>query len=44
MNQVATFVCKLPAGTYTYTVKATDRAGNASAKTTACTRKLVVKP
>jgi photosystem II stability/assembly factor-like uncharacterized protein len=44
VNQVATFVCKLPAGTYTYTVKATDRAGNASAKTTACTRRLVVKP
>lgn len=40
----AGFVCRLPAGTYTYTVKATDRLGNASAKTAACTRKLVVRP
>jgi photosystem II stability/assembly factor-like uncharacterized protein len=43
-NLAAGFVCKLPAGTYTYTVKATDRLGNASAKTAACTRKLVVRP
>jgi photosystem II stability/assembly factor-like uncharacterized protein len=43
-NQIAAFVCKLPAGAYTYTVKATDRLGNASAKTAASTRKLVIKP
>ena len=43
-NQVAAFVCKLSAGTYTFTVKATDRLGNVSAKTAASTRKLVVKP
>ena len=43
-NLAAGFACKLPAGTYTYTVKATDRLGNASAKTAACTRKLVVRP
>jgi hypothetical protein len=44
MNQVAAFVCQLPAGTFTYTVKATDRAGNVSSRTAACTRKLVVRP
>ena len=43
-NLVASFVCKLPAGTYTYTVKAVDRLGNASARTKASTRRLVVKP
>ena len=43
-NLVAGFTCKLPAGAYTYTVKATDRPGNASATTAACTRKLVVRP
>jgi photosystem II stability/assembly factor-like uncharacterized protein len=41
---VATFVCKLPPGSYTCTVKAVDRLGNASAKTAASMRKLVVKP
>lgn len=41
---VANFICKLPAGVYTYTVKAVDRLGNASAKTAASTRKLVVRP
>jgi photosystem II stability/assembly factor-like uncharacterized protein len=40
----AGFTCRLPAGAYTYTVKATDRLGNASAKTAACTRRLVVRP
>ena len=44
VNQMAAFVCKLPAGTYTYTVKAIDRPGNASARTAACTKKLVVRP
>jgi photosystem II stability/assembly factor-like uncharacterized protein len=43
-NLVASFVCKLPAGVYTYTVKAVDRLGNVSAKTAASTRKLVVRP
>jgi photosystem II stability/assembly factor-like uncharacterized protein len=41
---VASFVCKLPEGTYTYTVKAVDRLGNASARTAASTRRLVVRP
>ena len=40
---VANFACKLPAGTYTYTVRAVDRLGNASADTAASTRKLVVR-
>jgi hypothetical protein len=43
-NLTASFLCKLPAGTYTYTVTAVDRLGNVSAKTAAATRKLVVRP
>jgi photosystem II stability/assembly factor-like uncharacterized protein len=44
VNLSTSFVCKLPVGTYTYTVKAVDRLGNVSAKTAASTRKLVVRP
>jgi hypothetical protein len=43
-NLTASFVCKLPPGTYAYTVRAVDRLGNASATTAASTRKLVVRP